>query len=149
MKYSEEIILIGNGPSVLDGELGSVIDGFGTVVRLNNFQTKGFEASTGQRTDIWIMNAGSCILPREISCFKEVVGCSPLFDRNSDLCSNYIDPLTIETVRSEFAQFDKKKFPSTGLFALAWLLKKRPRIFILGFDHFTRSRHHYFEEGGD
>lgn len=149
MKYADELILVGNGPSVMYHRVGALIDQFGTVARINNFVTEGYELVIGGRTDIWVMNAGPCVRPRDVSGFREVIGCAPCFDRQSPLCTRYIDAETVHCVRWEFARFEPVKFPSTGLFALAFLLNGRNRIFIHGFDHFARGQHHYFEGGGD
>jgi hypothetical protein len=48
-----EVILVGNGASVMDQELGKTIDSFDTVVRFNWFHIKGFEKQVGSKTDIW------------------------------------------------------------------------------------------------
>lgn len=47
-----KILLVGNGPSVLQHEVGYLIDMYETVVRFNNFQIKGYEQYVGQRTTI-------------------------------------------------------------------------------------------------
>jgi hypothetical protein len=44
------ILLIGNGPSVLNHKLGTIIDGYEDVVRFNNYQIKGYEEYVGTRT---------------------------------------------------------------------------------------------------
>lgn len=48
-----KVILVGNGPSVLVGEKGGVIDSFDEVVRFNRFCLQGFEKHVGTRTTIW------------------------------------------------------------------------------------------------
>ena len=47
------VVLVGNGPSISERGLGSVIDGFDTVVRFNSFVTKGLEENTGSKTSLW------------------------------------------------------------------------------------------------
>lgn len=47
-----KIIIVGNGGSLKDKELGGFIDSFDVVVRFNNFQLKGFEKSVGTKTNI-------------------------------------------------------------------------------------------------
>ena len=46
-------VIVGNGPSLLEKENGTVIDSFDVVVRFNNFKTKGFEKHTGTKTNYW------------------------------------------------------------------------------------------------
>lgn len=47
------VILIGNGPSLLDHRLGRVIDTYDLVVRFNSYVVHGFEDHVGSKTDIW------------------------------------------------------------------------------------------------
>lgn len=54
--YKNELIIIGNGPSVSNRKLGHIIDQFGTVVRLNRFYTSPPTINpsyTGTKTTIW------------------------------------------------------------------------------------------------
>jgi hypothetical protein len=47
------VIVIGNSPSVLDHELGEIIDDYDVVIRINRCPTKGYEKNIGSKTDIW------------------------------------------------------------------------------------------------
>ena len=49
------IILVGNGASLRDGNLGSKIDEFDEIIRINNWKTKLFEKSAGNKTTVWAM----------------------------------------------------------------------------------------------
>lgn len=149
VNFETECLVVGNGPSVLDTPLGNIIDSFGAVVRINNFVTEGMEAIVGRRTDIWVHNAGPLIRPRNCDSFRRVVGCTPLFDRFSDTCHEYIARECIDAIRDRFSPLEGSKFPSTGLFTIGYLLTRHDRVFIHGFDHFAPGRHHYFETGGD
>lgn len=48
-------MIIGNSPDVLNQELGDVIDSMDLIVRLNNFETRGYERYVGSRCDIAFM----------------------------------------------------------------------------------------------
>lgn len=48
-----KVILVGNGFSSKEHELGELIDSYDTVVRFNWYQTKGREKYIGSKTDIW------------------------------------------------------------------------------------------------
>ena len=48
----DDIIIIGNGCSVLSKKNGNRIDKFSEVVRLGQFQINGFEDYIGSKTDI-------------------------------------------------------------------------------------------------
>ena len=59
MDYKDEIILVGNGPSILERELGSLIDSFGHVVRYNGacpLLRKHLIPNTGMKTHIHCIN---------------------------------------------------------------------------------------------
>ena len=48
-----KVIIIGNSPTILNDEFGSLIDSFDIVIRINRCLTKGFEKYIGSKTDIW------------------------------------------------------------------------------------------------
>lgn len=48
-----KIIIVGNGTSILNKEYGHFIDSYETVIRFNNYGTRGFEKFAGKKTDIW------------------------------------------------------------------------------------------------
>lgn len=48
-----KILLIGNGPTVLNKKLGPIIDSYDRVVRFNNFRIEGYEDHVGTKTD-WV-----------------------------------------------------------------------------------------------
>ena len=54
---NNKIIVIGNGPSVLNNKYGDIIDQFGEIVRFNNFVTEGYEEYIGRRTTILAMRS--------------------------------------------------------------------------------------------
>jgi hypothetical protein len=49
----KNVIVVGNGPSILKYEVGAEIDKFDIIIRVNGFRIKGFEKYIGTRTDIW------------------------------------------------------------------------------------------------
>jgi hypothetical protein len=51
------ILIIGNGPSAAEHELGKEIDNFDQIIRINNYVTHNLETHVGSRTDIWINGA--------------------------------------------------------------------------------------------
>ncbi len=52
MYYTKAVLIIGNGPSVLENRWGWRIDNFvGWVVRINDFKISGFEPWVGSRVD--------------------------------------------------------------------------------------------------
>lgn len=69
-----KILVVGNGPSVLDNEYGIHIDrGPWDVCRFNNFQTKGFERYAGTRTDLLCRRACDDVKLWDNNCLKQVL----------------------------------------------------------------------------
>ena len=52
MQHENDIIIVGNGPSLLNNPYGAEIDSFGTIVRMNKFKLNPVE-NTGIKTSIW------------------------------------------------------------------------------------------------
>ena len=48
-----DIILVGNGSSLLNKVNKELIDSYKTVVRFNSYKINGFEKYVGTKTDIW------------------------------------------------------------------------------------------------
>ena len=48
-----KILIIANGPSILNENFGSAIDNFNEVARINNYQIDGFHKHIGSKTTIW------------------------------------------------------------------------------------------------
>eukprot|EP00899_Mesostigma_viride_P018741 jgi/Mesvir1/26869/Mv20611-RA.1 len=51
-----EAVIIGNGRSLVNSNLGSTIDKYKEVVRFNFFTTAGYESHIGTKTTIWFVN---------------------------------------------------------------------------------------------
>lgn len=56
-KY-QKVLIIGNGPSILEKEYGEEIDKFDIVIRLNDYKIKGYEKNVGEKTDLWFTGLG-------------------------------------------------------------------------------------------
>lgn len=65
-------IVIGGSPSVLEAEMGDVINKFDKVIRCNNFVTAGFEKYVGSKMDVWVVNSSRSTKRREGKIFSEV-----------------------------------------------------------------------------
>ena len=46
------VIIVGNGESILHNKNGSIIDKFNTVIRLGRYELDGYEDYTGKKTDV-------------------------------------------------------------------------------------------------
>lgn len=72
MKKQKDILLIGNGPSVLDYEYGGIIDSLNIpIVRFNSFVLGDYKKFVGSRTDKWIINSSKITIDN-ISKFGKI-----------------------------------------------------------------------------
>ena len=60
---TEKVIIVGNSPSILTKELGSIIDSYDVVIRINRCVTKGFEKYIGEKTNIWATSKAAGLKP--------------------------------------------------------------------------------------
>jgi hypothetical protein len=162
MNDGEEIILVGNGRSLVGRGLGQKIDSFPIVVRFNNFVTEGFEEHVGARTDWWARNALDEESPRT-EPFKKIIlrlgvkdfeqfrkGCTEVYP---NLQAKYphvnveIIPLSVYT--ELLKNFGEKANPLTGTVIAAHLLRKYARVHVCGFDNMSGAKgdlRHYYSE---
>lgn len=142
---STNIIIVGNGSSILDRENGRLIDSFDIVVRFNSFKIKNYEKHTGIKTNIWF-TVEKTHLPI-IHTFNRVIEHCWIWDKNKDplyqeLLSAYPK---CEKVSEDFVKTKVPvSNPSTGLIAIFFFLEEGYKnIFITGFDWWEREKHHY------
>lgn len=155
-----DIILVGNGRSLMGRGIGATIDAFKTVVRFNNFLTAGFEEHVGTRTDWWARNEVDETFPRpevfskillrlkgeEFEAFQK--GCAEVYP---DLKARYpktpieIVPLSVYGELMCAAGFEHS--PLTGTVVASHLLRKHARVHVCGFDNLSGAaenlRHYY------
>ncbi len=145
-----EVILVGNGTSILDAANGSKIDLFPCVVRFNNCKLRGLESFTGTRTDVWFTVMKCCHRKIEELSTKEVFFHSWHKDENCPYFVSYagvpnvtkVDHVTIPEICT-FMDDDSYKFWSTGVLAIWLMLKRHPCVTLTGFDWWERENHHY------
>ena len=165
----EKVILVGNGSSVLDNELGEYIDSeFDLVYRINRFKTKGFEKHTGTRVDGWFIGDVGVqwiINPKEeiegsmrYTDFKYVFIYVPNFKYNTgeleyiqnlDGEIQMISPVHEDNINSIVDL--KPMWPTTGLVAVQFLLENYQNIYIHGFDGKSKKYEyiHYYDQGDE
>ncbi len=148
------MILVGNGASAADSDLGEVIDSFKTIVRFSWFWIEGFEEKVGTRTDIWSTTI-YCKKRLAENSFSRVIAHSWQWDPSK--CKTFrllrdafpeVEKTKRETIRemSDFIDLEKTYAFSTGAI-MAWIfLKDRDSITLTGFDWakgILADRHHY------
>lgn len=157
-----KIILVGNGRSLLGREIGQEIDSFDTVVRFNNFITKGFEKSVGSKTDWWARNEVTETIPRTEEFSKILLrlkgedkeafrkGCIEVFPELQNRfpkCPVEIIPMSVYTELQKICEFEHS--PLTGTVVIAHLLKQFEVIHVCGFDNLSGAKgdlRHYYSE---
>ena len=137
----KDIIVVGNGQSLMDMENGEIIDNFDVVVRINHgYPRDGLYLYTGRKTDIWVCAFnGVHMQPRVYNLFNPKF----LLRLNNDthlhpsLKNKFIiwDLLNWEKVKIDLGT---DKLPSTGIVTIFFFLKflKLNTITITGFDFF-------------
>ena len=146
------IILVGNGPSLLDNKNGSKIDSFDTVLRFNLYNTDKHSEYTGVKTNIWFTVSNVRITKRKVDevyfhgWYKDkethpyYLKLQEYFD-NTKVIS---DDLLTEMRRhfdTNYGMF------STGMIAIYVMLKQYEQITLTGFDWWNKEYklHHYFD----
>jgi len=155
-RQPQSCVLVGNGPSILNHQLGTVIDGFDEVVRFNAFAIRGFEDRVGTKTTLW-STFGHKTLPKDEAVRPERVlfthgaGGEPAYSPKELIripASAYSLVRKLLQTRSKLPETGDL-IPSSGLLVAWWYLEamRMPKISLIGFDHFSKasdSRHHYW-----
>lgn len=159
---STKVVLVGNGPSLLQATNGSVIDKFDEVVRFNRFKLRGFEPHTGTRTTLW-STFGHGYLPgdddvrpsRMIFVYGErgepAYAPDELFRIPRAFYNTQRDRVRAASKRSP--EHIAKTGMSSGFVVAMWFLEVvgLDRITLAGLDHFRKdhsNQHHYYNPRG-
>jgi hypothetical protein len=148
----QKVLLIGNGPSVLNSKRGAEIDNFnGKIARVNDYKINGFEDFIGTRTDIFIV--GELVAEEKL---KQQYDCILLYQayldggrglRNLKKLSphNTINffPLQEKDTLKLLLGLKPNMHPRTGIIAIYWFITQYIDLYIYGFD-FTSGD--YFDE---
>lgn len=149
------MIIVGNGSSILDKELGSKIDSFESIVRFNNYRTKDFELFTGEKTTHWwnTVDIKNSLHPLFQKSYREV--CLHSWDFNPETDQLWARQKQLIRAKKTFKSqeqwvFELQEFGgtkyyafSTGLLAIWYYLKTREKLTITGFDWWEgREKHH-------
>mgnify|MGYP005994760815 CR=1 FL=1 len=141
------VLLVGNGPSAMEGGHGDEIDAFdGLVVRFNKCV---FNDEVGHRIDIWV-TWGEQGFFRDIEQSRTLLTMCPRHaDEEAKLfVRNHGDNPTVTRITNETDRGVRKYIghPSSGALATAHFLRdpEVDGVFIYGFDHFSARKHHYW-----
>ena len=125
-------IIIGNGSSILNKNLGKYVDSFDNVVRFNRFQVENYKQDLGTKCTHWVVgyNLATDNMSVNNGYFKG--------NLNRLQSTHYVK---LNLVYKEYDLFFNAK-PTTGFMAIKYFLDKFDKISVAGFD-FGKS-HHYW-----
>jgi hypothetical protein len=146
------IILVGNGTSVMDRELGPTIDSFHTVVRFNDVRIAGYEKHVGTKTDV----LATCLKfnPEKLGNLRpcrRIIAHS--WQPNPEKCGIFqsyawyhsaekMDHAMLREMCDYVGSHEYRAW-STGALTIWLFLKSNERVTIHGFDWAFREQHHY------
>ena len=154
MSKRKEILIIGNGRSVLDHLFGKQINKFSIVGRINNYSIDNYAEYVGGKTDIWFNGANQNLKRQKVIPDEVVVFIPPeilrrkkekIHDRISrrlhiDKEKYFLIPL--ETMEN-YEILTGVKRPTTGTSCILWAVENFEKVIIHGFDFFIDSKSHY------
>jgi len=173
--HGSRVLVVGNGPSALDGEpLGDKIDEFDEVIRFNNFQTKtaGMEKFVGTKTTVHFSDGVLYPTYKEyhvpgadvvLSLFTDrfmVAGSYFIMRGGADLQTNLTmnflkDPAIGWITKASIERLKKLlgltgvKHPTSGMLAIDHFVNMpgvEYPVYIHGFDFFMGPKMHYFDD---
>lgn len=142
----KEVLLIGNGPSCLNNEFGELIDSHETIVRFNDFITKGYEEYVGSKTDVWVKTKKS--IKHDNDKFKHKYYVHPRVLNSSDNELSRLHEKGYEIIPVNFHDnIDKlikgNSWATTGLVMIYYFMEMGYKVSIHGFDFFENGVHYY------
>ena len=150
----KEILIIGNGRSVLEYSFGKQINTISIVGRINNFSIRNYSEYIGLRTDIWFNGANQNlkrqkVIPNEVVVFippgllrrkKEKI--HDRISRRLHIDKEKYSLIPLETMEN-YEILTGVKRPTTGTSCILWAVENFEKVIIHGFDFFIDSKSHY------
>lgn len=157
-----DIILVGNGPSLLDNPNGDFIDSHRIIVRFNNYDVTKFPECSGKKTAYWF-NTINFVNKHKSSQMNDsheriylhswAWGEDKLYQ---DMRNYWDDPAKpyYKVTKYDLSEMTDFNHPhtyshfSTGAIATWLLLKEHTKMNLIGFDWWqNRNKHHYHDNG--
>ena len=156
MSKQNEILIIGNGRSVLDYTFGTWINSFSMIGRINNFSINKYSKYIGDKTDIWFNGANQNlkkqkVIPTDVVVFIPVEILNKKKEKIHDRITKRLHipkenySLVSVDIIEKYEQLLNVKRPTTGTCSILWGLDNFEKVFIHGFDFFIDSKSHYNE----
>ena len=138
---NDNVVILGNGPSLLGKNLGSKIDSFDNIIRANKFKIKGFEKDVGSKTTGWHVNDNI-----NLDWIRNKI-------KTDNLELNWVGSRKTENLKQIFPFVEKysfktkyndcRKFTSGTLAILHWIEKGYNPVYIAGISGSSGS--YYFD----
>ncbi|NQV14046.1 glycosyltransferase family 29 protein [bacterium] len=151
---NESLLIVGNGSSAAQDDLGEDIDNFDRVIRINNYVTQGMESKVGSRTDIWV-NGANQGLKKRIPIPNNILVMIPslvlhhkgdaIHDRIKKRLGTSTYTMLPLAAMQEMEQTCGLERPTTGFFSIYFFYLLGLDITLHGFDFFVGSTSHYFD----
>lgn len=144
MSSNKQILLIGNGPSVLEHEFGKIIDEQPLVCRFNAFILKGYEKYVGTKCDIWVSCTGEEHVREKCDIFDKIY--FPLSQpRYIDRAKRFknVECIPHSVYLKASMMLGEYFYPSSGLLASIFFIDNEYDVLLHGFDFFQKEKHHY------
>lgn len=158
--HKDNIIIVGNGTSLLDKENGSKIDEFDNVLRFNAYSIKSFEKHVGTRTThwfntinfVWEYGTDSDNNWRMQQIYKQIYIFTWQWQKEKchvfvPFLPYYPDIIKVEEKEikeiQEYNSSEKWYHYSSGAIAIWMMTKQYSTITITGFDWWDKKAHHY------
>jgi hypothetical protein len=141
------ILLIGNGPSVMDYEAGDIIDKHPCVCRFNAFKINGYEKYVGTKFDFWVTCLEEEVVRRWKIQPKKIywpLSQQKFVDRIGRFPGSECFPQSVYVKASTI--LGKYFYPSSGLLAVTYFSDLGYDVVLYGFDFFQREKHHYCDD---
>ena len=154
MSKRKEILIIGNGRSILEYSFGKQINTISIVGRINNFTIRNYSEYIGQRTDIWFNGANQNLKRQKVIPNEVVVFIPPeILRRKKEKIHDRISRrlhinkekyflIPLETMEN-YEILTGVKRPTTGTASILWAVENFEKVLIHGFDFFIDSKSHY------
>ena len=153
---NDKLLIIANGPSILQNKFGNHINKFKNIARINNYKIDGFNEYIGEKTSIWF-NGGNqnIIIPNELP--NKIIVFIPYDLQNKNLIKiqkRTSQRLNLKTTKYrlipkddmlKFEKISNIKRPTTGLNSILWSMSNYKKVIIHGFDFFQDGKNHYYD----
>ena len=147
-----KILLVGNGPCVLDSDRGHEIDDFeGKIVRFNGYEIEGYEKYVGTRTDILALGMLSITEQLKLE-YDYILLYQSGLDGGAGLrkvkkLSPHNEviffPLHAKDKIKELLELPRKIEPTTGVITVYWFTRPDVELYLYGFDFFERGGEYF------